>query len=178
METTLKLNTEYKAWLTDIKTRIRQSQIKASFSVNCHMIMLYWDIGKQIVEKQEKAKWGSGFINQFSEDLKEEFPEMKGFSRANLFRMKKFYQFYSIIEPHCEFVAQPVRQLRTSRNQYNHQEKQLIPQWALIPWGHNVCIFEQVKEVDQALFYIHKTIENNWSRLTIDRGVAKRTDEF
>ena len=162
METTLKLNTEYKVWLAEVKTRIRQSQIKAALSVNSQMIMLYWEIGRQIVEKQEKAQWGSRLIEQLSKDLNDEFPDIKGFSRANLFRIKKFYQFYIPMEQQVEFVAQPLRQLQ-------------LPPWILIPWGHNVSIIEQVKEIHQALFYIHKTIENNWSRAVLEYHMANPT---
>jgi predicted nuclease of restriction endonuclease-like (RecB) superfamily len=85
---------EYRDWLRDLKQQIKTGQIKAALSVNSQMIMLYWDLGRQIAEKQEKAKWGSRFIEQLSKDLREEFPKMKGFSRTNLFRMKMFYQFY------------------------------------------------------------------------------------
>jgi predicted nuclease of restriction endonuclease-like (RecB) superfamily len=147
------------------------------------MIMLYWDLGKQITEKQENAKWGSGFIEQLSKDLREEFPEMTGFSRANLFRMKKFYQFYAPAIQCNEFipqlvgqlentgtqiVAQLVRQLQTPDNQPNINMEQLVPKLLSIPWGHNVSIIEQVKDLNQALFYINKTIENNWSRAVLE----------
>ena len=77
-------HSEYRDWLRDLKQQIKSGQIKAALSVNSHLIMLYWDMGRQIVEKQEKAKWGSGLIKQLSKDLKEEFPEMKGFSEDNL----------------------------------------------------------------------------------------------
>ncbi|MDR0306682.1 MAG: DUF1016 N-terminal domain-containing protein [Chitinispirillales bacterium] len=200
---------EYRDWLRDLKEQIKKGQIKAALSVNSQMIMLYWDLGRQIVEKQEEAKWGSGFIEQLSRDLKKEFPEMTGFSRANLFRIKKFYKFYSSILQGSEFVAQPVRQLENNGSEFVAQPvrqlenngsefvaqpvrqlensgfefveqdaeqiqasdiklKQLVQQAALIPWGHNVCIIEKVKDVNQALFYITKAIKNNWSRSVLE----------
>ena len=73
-------HSEYRDWLRNLKQQIKTGQIKAALSVNSQMIMLYWDLGKQIAEKQENSKWGSGFIEQLSTDLKEEFPEMTGFS--------------------------------------------------------------------------------------------------
>jgi hypothetical protein len=88
------LSAEYDDWLKYLKQQIKQTQIKASISVNSQLIMLYWDLGRQIVEKQDKAKWGSKFIEQLSRDLKAEFPEMTGFSKDNLFQIKRFYQFY------------------------------------------------------------------------------------
>ena len=179
---------EYRDWLRDLKQQIRIGQVKASLSVNSQMIMLYWDLGRQIVEKQENAKWGSGFIEQLSKDLREEFPEMKGFSRSNLFRMQKFYKFYSPVIQHDEFVPQVVGQISATEKpivaqlgrqiQSSDLEKDIIiPQlerqleWKkilLIPWKHNVCIFEKVKDLDQALFYVNKTIENNWSRAVLE----------
>jgi len=108
---------EYRDWLRDLKRQIKTGQIKAALSVNSQMIALYWDLGRQIAEKQEKAKWGSGFIEQLSKDLREEFPEMTGFSKDNLLMMKRFYLFYtqnseqavSILEP--TIVEQVVQQI-------------------------------------------------------------------
>src|SRR5215469_5888950 len=96
-------HSEYRDWLRDLKQQIKTGQIKAALSVNSQMIMLYWDLGRQITEKQEKAKWGSGFIEQLSKDLRKEFSEMKGFSADNLKYMRIFYKFYSRIS------EQPVR---------------------------------------------------------------------
>jgi len=87
------LNNDYKSWFKEIKTQIQQSQIKAALAVNSQLLMLYWDLGKRIVEKQESAAWGSGFINQLSKDLKASFPEMKGFSVDNLRFMQRFFYF-------------------------------------------------------------------------------------
>ena len=182
---------EYRDWLRDLKQQIKTGQIKASLSVNSQLIMLYWDLGRQIVEKQEKSQWGSGFIDQLSKDLREEFPEMTGFSRTNLFRMKRFYQFYLPVIQHNEFVPQfvgqlensshefvahhvqqivpqPVRQIQSSVNQSDVKLEQLVPKLVSIPWGHNVCIIEKVEDLKQALFYINKTLENNWSRSVLE----------
>ena len=178
---------EYRDWLRDLKQQIKTGQIKAALSVNSQMIMLYWDMGCQIAEKQKKTKWGSGFIEQLSKDLREEFPEMTGFSRTNLFRMKRFYQFYSPIiqqdkfvpqlvgqldnsSSKCmgQFVPQLVEQIQITDNQDETTVKQLFSKLVLIPWGHNVSIIEKAKEINQALFYINKTIENNWSRAVLE----------
>lgn len=87
-------NNDYKNWLIDLKSKIKHSQIKASVAVNSQLILLYWQLGQDIADKQENAKWGSGFIDQLSKNLKAEFPEMSGFSRTNLFAIKKFYLFH------------------------------------------------------------------------------------
>jgi predicted nuclease of restriction endonuclease-like (RecB) superfamily len=148
------------------------------------MIMLYWDMGRQISEKQENAQWGSGFIEQLSKDLREEFPEMTGFSYNNLLRMKNFYQFYFPVIQYDEFIAQPVQQikntieeqilaqlvpiLQSTENKDIINRAQVVPKLILVPWGHHVKIMQKIKDLNQALFYINKTIENNWSRAVLE----------
>ncbi|MDF1882897.1 hypothetical protein JHD49_02980 [Sulfurimonas sp. SAG-AH-194-C21] len=87
---------EYKTFITDIKSKITHSQIKIASTVNSAFIMFYWELGEMISHKQKESKWGSKFIEQMANDLKKEFPALKGFSRTNLFYIKKIYEFYSI----------------------------------------------------------------------------------
>ena len=84
---------EYKVWINDIKKRIKQSQIKASVKVNYELLSLYWDLGRDIVEKQENARWGDSFLAVMSKDLKREFPDMAGFSAQNLKHIRYWYRF-------------------------------------------------------------------------------------
>jgi predicted nuclease of restriction endonuclease-like (RecB) superfamily len=136
-------NTEYSSWINELKNLIQKTQIKASIAVNRELILLYWNIGKSISEKIKRNKWGSSVVEELSKDLKKEFPNQKGFSRSNLFSMRKFYEFYSKSEIEIEKIQQLVGQ---------------------IPWGHNVVIITKLNNIEEALFYIEKTIENNWSR--------------
>jgi len=174
---------EYRNWLRDLKQQIKTSQMKAALSVNSQMIMLYWDLGRQIAEKQEEARWGRFFIEQLSKDLRQEFPEMAGFSRTNLFTMKRFYQFYSPILQCSEIVPQAVGLLEDGGQKLVQQavgliqnidgqkvtiSEQLVPKLFSIPWGHHMKILEKTSDLPQALFYIHKTIENNWSRAVLE----------
>jgi len=85
---------EYKVWIKELKTRIRNSQIKAAVRVNSSMLELYWSIGADIVNTQAESKWGSRVIDQLSRDLRREFPDAKGFSTTNLRLMKRFFLFY------------------------------------------------------------------------------------
>ena len=94
MNVILKSDIEYKQWLTDLKFRIRNSQIKAALKVNTELINLYWELGKEIVSKQEQSQWGDGLIKQLSSDLQQEFPNMKGFSISNIKYIKQWYLFY------------------------------------------------------------------------------------
>lgn len=95
MEQLYGLQEDYRQWLTELKSKIRFSQIKAAVAVNSELIRLYWNLGQQIVEKQENAQWGSGFIERLSKDLQMEFPNIGGFSYRNLRRCKQFYLFYN-----------------------------------------------------------------------------------
>jgi predicted nuclease of restriction endonuclease-like (RecB) superfamily len=88
------LDVDYRIWIYELKSRIQKSQIKASLSVNKELILLYWDLGNQIVRKQEISKWGSGFLEQLSNDLKLEFPEMNGFSKRNLEIIRQWFLFF------------------------------------------------------------------------------------
>ena len=106
---------EFKQWLTDLKSRIRQSQIKAMIKVNDEMLRLYWDLGHDIVVRQMDSVWGSGFFKQLSKELKGEFPDMQGFSKRNLFYIKQFYLFYCQDD---KIVQQLVAQLK---NEKTHQ---------------------------------------------------------
>ncbi len=87
------ISKEYKQWLSELKRQIRRSQIKAAIKVNTELLRLYWNLGREISERQLDSTWGSGFFNTLSRDLKAEFPEMQGFSSRNLRYCKDFYLF-------------------------------------------------------------------------------------
>lgn len=102
------LNTDYKQWLTELKGKIRSTQIKAAIAVNSALIQFYWELGKMIAEKQ--TAWGSKFLETLSKDLQDEFPDMKGFSVSNLKFCKLFYQYFSIrsqVENELETFSSP-----------------------------------------------------------------------
>ena len=188
----LVLDNDYKTWLKELKFTIRQSQIKAALTVNSQLIVLYWHIGNQIVEKQKLSKWGSGFINQLSKDLKREFSDVGGFSANNLRYCKSFYSFYKN-SPIC---AQPVRKIESAGRQEVIIEEQVVPilqsdnknqpivssereisftsEIFKIPWGHHILILKKIKDVNEAIFYISKTIENNWSRSVLEYQMETR----
>lgn len=140
-------DSQYIKWLTELKTKIRNSQIKAAIAANSVLIKFYWELGKMISEKENI--WGNKLIEQVAKDLQAEFQEMKGLSRSNLFYCKKFYKFYSsaIVQQAVGLLEQPL--------------------YMQIPWGHNILIFTKSKDIYEAEFYIDKTLCNNWSRDTL-----------
>ena len=173
---TLKLanNRAYRSWLLSIKEKIRLAQIKAAIKVNTELLNLYWELGKEIAAKQQQSSWGDALIGQMAEDLASEFPEIKGFSRTNLFYIRKWFLFYQ----HATIkVPQVVGQIQTLRLKSSKvpQVVGLIPTSSLksskvpqvvglIPWGHNREIISKCTNINEALFYVQETVRNNWSR--------------
>ena len=147
---------QYRELLIAIKERIRSSQIKAALSVNSTVIQLYWNIGEMIAGNQALFEGRNKYIEQLSSDLKSAFPNLSGFSKRNLFEIRRFYLFYSKIS-----VQQVVALSNNTDNQRVNSVQQLV---ALAPWGHHVLILNKIKDPEQALFYIQQTIEHNWSR--------------
>lgn len=105
---------DYAAWLGGLKSRIRSARVSAARAVNRELIMLYWDIGRGIVEKQEDLGWGKSVVEQLSLDLRSEFPGMKGFSANNLWLMRQFYSEYS--SP--AFLEQLVQEMQSQRLEF------------------------------------------------------------
>ncbi len=145
----LKQNIDYQNWLNQIKHKIKSAQYQAARSVNSVLLELYWEIGKEMVEKQQLEDWGSGFIEQFASDLRKSFPDIKGFSKRNVYAMRQWYLFYS---EQFEFVPQAVAQ---------------------IPWGHNRLIMTKIKNIEEAIFYAQATIENGWGRDNLEIQIDK-----
>jgi predicted nuclease of restriction endonuclease-like (RecB) superfamily len=134
------IDISYNRWLQDFKKRISEMQVRAALSINQVLLELYWELGKNIIEKQNNAIWGNNIIEKLSIDLKHEFPEIKGFSRRNLYAIRQWYLFYS---DKFEFVPQAVAQ---------------------IPWGHNRLIISKIKDIEIAIRYCQATISNGWGR--------------
>ena len=144
-------SSEYKQWIGELKRRIRQSQIKAAVKVNTELLQLYWELGKDIVEKQKSARWGEGFLKQISQDLMTTFPQMNGFSVRNLQQICKWHSFYNL-------------ELINAKQLVSHLQQDFFS----VPWGHHILIMQRCKNIDKALFYVQQTVENNWSRTVLD----------
>ena len=154
----------YKALIADLKQRVQSAQLRAARAVNQELLALYWDIGRTIAERQAESGWGDGVIRQIAADLTRELGGLKGFSRSNLYNMKQWYGFYV---------------------EAGENVQQLVGQ---IPWGHNIQIIQKVKDIDRAVWYANKSLENGWSRdvlaLQIDsqlyerQAVSKTVDNF
>ncbi|MCK5679669.1 DUF1016 family protein [bacterium] len=146
---------EYEKWLAELKNRLLKVQLKAVVAVNTELLMFYWQLGAEVVHKQQESQWGDGLTNQLSHDLIVEFPEMKGFSVSNINYIRQWYLFY---RAHIVIDQQLVGQLP------NSDKTTLIQKITAIPWGHNIAIIAKCKTITEALFYVENTQNHNWSR--------------
>jgi predicted nuclease of restriction endonuclease-like (RecB) superfamily len=137
-------------WIAVLKAKIQSARNKLAFSINSQVIELYWEIGREIAEKQQKSGWGSNFIEKIAEELKHDFPEIKGFSRRNLYAILQWYKFYS---EKYQFVPHGVAQ---------------------IPWGHNRLIITKVKNIYEAEFYCRAVVLNAWDRDTLEVQIENK----
>ena len=153
---------EYIEWLKELKARYRQSQVTASVKVNTAMLEYYWCLGRDIIQLKAESKWGSGFFNQLSLDLKSTFPNETGFSVTNLKYMRRWYAFYNE-----SFLnrQQRVDELESENRQQRVDELKMPVFFGQIPWGHHIQIITKCQSLDEALFYINKIIEEGWKRV-------------
>ena len=150
-------DTEYVEWLSDLRRRYKQSQLRTAVKANSEVLEYYWNLGRDIAAKEAESKWGSGFFNQLSLDMRAMFPDEKGFSSANLRYMKRWYEFYyqRIVN-----LQQPVEDLK------------MPDTFGFIPWGHHIYIFTKSQSLDEALFYINKVSTEGWSRTLLEHHVT------
>lgn len=139
----------YAAWLGELKSRIHAARQRAALAVNRELTLLYWQLGRGIVQRQTEQGWGAKVIERLAHDLKTAFPEMKGLSRANLMYMRAFAEAW----PEAAIVQQAVGQL---------------------PWGHNLVLLTKLKRPEHRLAYAQRALENGWSRATLEMHVESR----
>src|ERR1039457_6941282 len=133
---------DYVEWVKDLKDRIRSAQQKAVIAANSEMITLYWQIGRDILDRQDKQAWGAKVIDRLAADLRREFPEMKGFSSSNLKYMRRFAEEC----PARQFGQQPADQL---------------------PWFHVVILITKLSVLEEREYYARAAIEHGWARAVL-----------
>ena len=140
---------DYGPWLAELKARIHAAQQRAARSVNSELVLLYWQIGRGILERQGREGWGAKVIERLAQDLRNAFPAMKGFSRANLLYMRAFAEAW----PDAQIVQQAVGQL---------------------PWGHNLVLLSKIKTTDLRLAYAQRAVDQGWSRSVLVHHIERR----
>ena len=139
----------YDQLLRDLKDRIRLAQVKAALAVNRELVLLYWHIGREILQRQGQEGWGTKVIEHLAKDLQQEFPDMKGFSSRNLKYMRSFAEAWSDEQIVQQVVAQ-------------------------IPWGHNVRLLDKVSDHREMLWYAQQAIANGWSRAVLEHQIETK----
>lgn len=181
------LDSDYVQWIYDIKERFRNTQIKTAIKVNSEQLLFNWQLGRDLVMRKVEEKWGTGIVEQLSLDLRNEFPDIKGFSTTNLWYMKKWYMFYAGDDP--EKLQRLVGEMETQisviqprmeqigKNVVEEKLQQVIGEFpfpaifAYVPWGHHIDIITKCDSIEEALFYIYRTIEEGWSRSTLQNCI-------
>ncbi len=164
--------------LENLKNRIQRTQLRAATAANRELVRLYWDIGREIVQRQDREGWGAKVTDLLAADLQHAFPGMAGFSRGNIHRMRAFYLAYTkelTIVPQAArqlataIVAQPARQLpdQPTPTASTPDGGNLPKAVAEIPWFHNVVLIEKLKNPGQRLWYAQKVVQHGWSRAVL-----------
>ena len=141
---------DFSGWVTALKAKIRSARNKLVFSINSQILELYWELGRDMTERRQNSKWGDGFIQRLSEELKQDFPDLRSFSRRNLYAIMQWYGFYS---KKYQFVPHGVAQL---------------------PWGHNLLIIRRIKNMEEAEFYCRAAAQNAWDRDTLETQIENK----
>lgn len=160
------LDKDYLQWVCELCKRYRQSQVKTAIKVNTEMLKFYWGLGRDIVALKAEVRWGSKFLANLSRDLKEQNPKSSCFSPTNLLYMKNFYRLY---EGYDEITPQLGEQLENASTIPTKTTPQLGEQIKKdifsMPWGHHKLLIDKfLNEPQKALFYVHQTVLNGWSR--------------
>ncbi len=146
--------TGYTDWLAELKQRIHDAQQRATLAVNRELVLLYWQIGQDILARQASQGWGSKVVDRLARDLRNAFPDMKGFSPRNLKYMRAFAEAW----PDGEFVQAALAQL---------------------PWYHQLALLDKLQTTEERQWYAAQALENGWSRnvlvMQIESGLRQRT---
>ena len=161
---------EYAATLSALKERIHAGRMRAALAVNREVIDLYWSIGKTITERQQDEGWGKSVVERLAADLRDAFPDMKGFSPANIWRMRAFHLAWPSLKINDSILAHSVRELPehsealATPSQAEQSTAELAQVVRELPWGHNVDLVQKVKDPEKRLWYAQMARKHGWAR--------------
>ena len=153
---------EYAVWVADLKHRFRSAQIKAAVKVNRELLIYYWQLGRDMVNMNIEERWGEGIMKTLSQDLKDAMPEENGFSKTNLYYIKKFYTTYSQIVISFPQVGGKIETPHSVQflPQVGEKEQDIAEMLFSIPWTHHKFILDKIKgDVQKGLFFVAKAKE-------------------
>ena len=165
------LDQDYTKWIAELSSRYRRSQIKAAVKVNSEMLQYYWELGKDIVVRDAENKYGAKFYATLCRDLQNELGLKNGFSERNIRYTKRFYLLYSSQLKNLQQLAANSQQSESSdvdspNNKFLQQlAAKFTSELFSVPWGHHLLIIDKCgSNLDKALFFVHQTVQNGWSR--------------
>lgn len=176
MSTLIHIDKEYALWVKELSIRYRKAQIKAAVKANTEMIAFYWSLGQDIVNRDAERKYGRGFFNNLSADLKDKLPGVTGLSPRNLRYTERFYTLYEpLIKNLQQYAANSEENLTDGILQHAVAKssddvgivnlQRLVANLNMVPWGHHTVIIDKSKgDVIKAYYYVCKVLQNNWSR--------------
>jgi predicted nuclease of restriction endonuclease-like (RecB) superfamily len=162
---------DYPRFLSGLKERIRAGRFKVALSANRELTAMYWDLGRQVVERQKRGSWGMKIIDQAARDLRAEFPGMSGLSASNIWRMRAFYRAWADADA---ILARSVRELGAPipRRPVSGSPGSILPRpVAELPWRHNVALLEKLKNPQERLWYARQALRNGWPRDVLVRHI-------
>ncbi|MGD0452554.1 MAG: DUF1016 N-terminal domain-containing protein [Solirubrobacteraceae bacterium] len=145
------LPADYPRFLAEIKARIAAARTRAALAVNSELIRLYWEIGHEILESEDRQGWGAKVVDRLAADLRRELPDITGFSPRNLRYMREFARAWSMCTTSEEMLQQPA---------------------ARLPWGHHMVLLDKIKDADERAWYAGQAVENGWSRNVLQAQIA------
>ncbi len=181
------ISPEYQRFIEELKARVTAARISAARAANCDLILLYWDIGRGIAAKQHVLGWGDAVVEMVAADLRRAFPQMRGFSPSNVWRMRQLF----LLHAQPDFLAQAARELGNATP--NDRPEPILAQVARellspIPWWHLVELVAKVKDPAAHFYYLQATARFGWTRNVLlnqikagafDRAVTeKKTHNF
>ena len=167
---------EYVEWLSDVKTRFRQCQIKASIRVNTTMLEFYWSIGRDLVALRAEERWGAGVVKQFALDMRQAFPDATGFSHTNVKYMKQWYSFY--FEQFAKSHQVDGQLTATGKSHQAGGQLEMPEALGQVPWKHHIYIVSKCQTLEEAFFYINKITTEGWSRSFLEHQLASNLYEI
>ena len=171
-----KQDAAYREFLEGMRSRIDAARMQAARVVNRELVMLYWDIGRSILEEQQANGWGDGVVEQLSKDLGKRYPGTFGFSARNLWDMRRFYETWSRPAILRQAVAELGKPLRVARGKDRQKRKNPLPTRtpaqiefmrqavAELPWGHHLVLLNKLEDVRDRVWYIRQAVQLGWSR--------------
>lgn len=160
---------KYLLILNGLKDKIRQARFKATLTANAQLLAIYWEVGQTIIQQENEEGWGAKTVERLSVDLRIEFEDMKGLSVRNLRYMREFAKAY----PHFSILQPSVAKLPKTKKPKTEVDI-LRPLVAKIPWTHHTIILDRVKDKEERLFYLQKTVENGWSKSVLSLQIGNK----